>query len=480
MRKLCVLFSLFIFLPLLTLFCGCGEEKRSSYYIDCVYDDENGVLSAHMDFSFYNSTGAEQTVLRFNLYPNAYRKDAVYKCVSSVFSDKAYYAGKSYGDISIDGVSGALSYEVGGEDKNILYVTLSSPVPQGGGAEIGIDFTVTLAKINHRLGIGENAVSLADFFPVLCAYDGDFYECVYYSDGDPYFLETADYTVKITLPKDYVVASSGELVAEKRTVENNAFTYKISGARTFALALSKKYLVDETEIDGVSVRYYYSSDENHAETLNLITSALSYFGEKFGRYVYPTYSVALSSFCYGGMEYPALSIVSDGLSYSSTIYSIVHETAHQWWYAMVGNNECDYAWMDEGLAEYSAALFFDERPEYGFTKDAAVNTARSAFRRFFSSYSQIFGEADTTMNRNLKDFVSEYEYANIAYNKGMLLFDALYESVGEDKFFSALKTYYNKYLYSVAKPQDLINCFKGVGVDAEGLFSSFIGGDGVI
>lgn len=480
MRKICfVLLAVFI-LPMLAVFSSCNSEKRSSYDIDCVYDDESGVLTAHMDFSYYNSTGSEQSVLRFNLYPNAYRSGAVYKCVSTVFKDRAYYSGESYGNITINGVSGALTYEIGGEDENILYVTLSSPVAAGGRAEIGMDFTVTLAKVNHRLGIGENSVSLADFFPVLCAYDGEFYECVYYSDGDPYFLEAADYEVKITLPSGYTAASSGETVSKKVTMESDSYTFKIEGARTFALILSKNYSVDEGEVNGVSVRYYYNKDERHSETLSLILSALSYFGEKFGEYVYPTYSVALSSFCYGGMEYPALSSVSDSLSYSSTVYSVVHETAHQWWYAMVGNNECDYAWMDEGLAEYSTALFFDSHPEYGFTKNAVVSTARAAFRQYYSSYSQIFGEADTAMNRNLKDFISEYEYENIAYNKGILLFDAVYESIGEDKFFSSLKAYYNKYLYEIASPDDLIACFKGAGASVEGLFASFIDGSGVI
>lgn len=480
MRKICFILAVLLILPMFALFSSCASSERSAYSIDCSYDDENGVLTAHMDFSYYNSTGDEQSVLRFNLYPNAYRKGAVYKCVSTVFKDRAYYSGDSYGDITINNISGALTYEIGGEDENILYVTLSSPVSAGGRAEIGMDFTVTLAKVNHRLGIGENTVSLADFFPVLCAYDDGFYECVYYSDGDPYFLEAADFEVKITLPSGYTAASSGEEVSKKVTMESETYTFNIKGARTFALILSKNYSVDEADLDGVSVRYYYNKDEKHEETLSLITSALSYFGEKFGPYVYPTYSAALSSFCYGGMEYPALSSVSDSLSYSATVYSLVHETAHQWWYAMVGNNECDYAWMDEGLAEYSTALFFDSHPEYGFTKESVVSTARAAFRRYYSSYSQIFGEADTAMNRNLKDFISEYEYENIAYNKGVLLFDAVYESIGEDKFFSALKTYYNKYLYAVASPEDLIACFKSSGAAVEGLFSSFIGGGGVI
>jgi len=33
----------------------------------------------------------------------------------------------------------------------------------------------------------------------------------------------------------------------------------------------------------------------------------------------------------------------------------VHEAGHQFWYAIVGNNEFEHAWMDEGLNTYSTA-----------------------------------------------------------------------------------------------------------------------------
>lgn len=481
MRKICFIIVCALALAPLSAFSACAKSARSSYNIECIYNEEDKTLSAAMTFDYYNSTGAEQSVLPFNLYPNAYRADAAYKCVSSLVSAKAYYAGKSYGGITINGVEGVLTYEIGGEDKNILYATLPSPVAAGGRAEITINFTVSLAKINHRLGVTQTTVALSDFFPILCAYSsGAFYECVYCSDGDPYFQEAADYTVKITMPDDYTAASSGALVSKKETIGQNTLSFYVEGARTFALVLSKGYSCSSAELDGVAVNYYYTADEKHEDTLSLILSALRYFSESFGPYVYSSYSVAQSSFCYGGMEYPALAVISDSLGFSGAVYSIVHETAHQWWYAMVGNNQCEYAWLDEGLAEYSTALFFDAYPQYGFSKDSAVSSARAAFRQFYSSYSQIFGQADTSMNRNLKSFISEYEYANIAYNKGILLFDAVYESVGRDRFFSALRTYYGEYLYKTAEPQGLIDCFKRVGADVQGLFDSFIDGDGVI
>jgi len=38
----------------------------------------------------------------------------------------------------------------------------------------------------------------------------------------------------------------------------------------------------------------------------------------------------------------------------------VHETAHQWWFASVGNNQALEPWLDEALATYSERLFYEK------------------------------------------------------------------------------------------------------------------------
>jgi aminopeptidase N len=175
------------------------------------------------------------------------------------------------------------------------------------------------------------------------------------------------------------------------------------------------------------------------------------------------------------MEYTALEMISDSLSHEDNIYTIAHETAHQWWYEMVGSDQINCGWQDEGLAEASCVLFFENTPSYGFTRTGIIGSATKSYRAFYSVYSQIFGDADTTMNRSLSDFESEYEYTNIAYNKGLILFDTLKNTLGEEKFLSALKSYYSQNLYKIASYEDIISAFLAFG-DCEGLFNSFIQG----
>ncbi len=461
---------------------GCApDETLCKYTIAAEYDPEAGTLSADMRFDYYNDTENEISVLEFNLFPNAFREGAAYEPVSSVYHSIAYYDGDSYGNIAIESVTGCERWEVGGEDQNILFVYLASSVFPDESASVDISFSVTFARVRHRTGITEKVVNMGNFYPVLCAYDeaDGYYECIYYSDGDPFYSVCADYDVSLTLPAGYTAAASA---AGRTSQEGGKVTYRytLSSARDFAVAVSDAFEVASRQADGVAVSYYYYDDEGAAETLETACAALGYFSDTFGDYAYGSYVLVQTGFCYGGMEYPGMVLLSDALEREDYLYTVVHETAHQWWYAMVGSNQQEYAWMDEGLAEYSALLFYENHASYGRTREELVDAARAGYKAYYSIYNQIFGESDTSMNRNLGTFISEYEYVNLAYNKGVLLFDALREGIGDDRFFSGLKNYFSSYRFREAAPDDMIACFRRTGVDVDGLFDSFLLGTAVI
>ena len=84
------------------------------------------------------------------------------------------------------------------------------------------------------------------------------------------------------------------------------------------------------------------------------------------------------------------------------------------------------------------------------------------------------------MGRHLKDFVSDYEYVNIAYNKGLIMFDSLRTSIGDDRFFKGLKDYFERANGKIATPEQLIESFTATGVDIAGFFDSFLEGKIII
>ena len=93
--------------------------------------------------------------------------------------------------------------------------------------------------------------------------------------------------------------------------------------------------------------------------------SIEIFNDMFGKYPYNIYSVIASDFYIGGMEYPTLSMIDEGLYTNKNKflleYVIAHETAHQWWYSVVGNDEVSEPWLDEALTEYSTILSFEKK-----------------------------------------------------------------------------------------------------------------------
>ncbi|MDE6586375.1 MAG: M1 family metallopeptidase [Clostridia bacterium] len=460
--------------------CSKSEENISNYDIYVSYDEEAGQVTGTVKLDYYNSTDNEINCLKFNLYGNAFREDAKLKPVSDTYKARAYYAGASYGKMEISNVENCAGWDIGGEDENILSVNLLAPLYPEDNVQVTISYSLTLAKVNHRTGITAHTVNLGNFYPVLCAYSTEgFKECPYYYCGDPFVSECANYSVTIDLPAEYVAASSGKLASESETDGRKKCAYTLDNARDFAFVLSKDFKVVSQDVNGVQVNYYYLNDANAQTALNAAAESLKYFSDTFGSYVYPTLSVVQTGFCYGGMEYPALTMIADGLDSDNTVYTIVHENAHQWWYAMVGSDQMTNAWQDEGLAEYSTLMFFENNPAYGFTRKGIVNSATSYYRAFFNVFSQLNGATDTRMQRGLNEYTSELEYNNITYNKGLVLFDMLRNAVGDDTFTSTLKKYYNDNVYKIASPENLIALFAG-NKDVEGMFDAFLQGKIII
>ena len=465
------------------VFTGCEKTTKvaSRYEITVEYAPENETLAGAVKLNFENCTDNEISVLKFQLYPNAYREDALYRPVSKTYESAAYYDGESYGEMVVSSVNGAKNWEVMGEDENILYAYLERSLFPGDKVVLDIGFLLKLAHVEHRTGVTQKTVNLGNFFPILCGFkNGGFYECVYYSDGDPFYSDCADFKVTLTTPKDYVVASSGELIEERTLESKKVHTMSAMNVRDFAMVLSEKFRVTTTKVGETTLSYYYYQDQTPKKTLDLIEESFCFYEKTFGEYPYGNYAVAQTGFCYGGMEYPCLSFVSDALSEEGKSRAVAHETAHQWWYGVVGSDQIENAWQDEGLAEYSTLAFFEEYEKYGFTRETLVKEAIEEYRSYYDVYGSVLGRTDTRMTRHLKDYLSDYEYKCISYDKAMVMWDTLRKSVGEKKFFDGLKKYYQNCKFKMATPYDLIGCFEKTGLDVSGFFDSFLEGKAIL
>ncbi len=484
MKKIAIVLALLILALYVPLSAGCADKSDANLNYDIECELNGNVLTGKEKVAFTNFTDNSFTSLKFNLFGNAFREDATFKPISAQYTSRAYPNGQSYGDMKINSVKvegEGIKFEICGQDCNILSVPLKSELFPDESVEVEIEFTLTLANVIARTGVNDSAVNLGNFYPILCGIeDGSFYECVYYSSGDPFYSDVADYMVKLNVDKGYVVASSGELIGSETTGDRVSYVYEIKSARSFAMVLSKDFTVLSEDFNGVKVNYYYYCDQAPKESMDYALKSLELFTELYGEYAYTTYSVVQTKFIQGGMEYPALVMIADDLESKAYGEVIVHETAHQWWQTAVGNNEIKYGFLDEGLAEYSVVAFYDNYPEYEMKRSAMISSAEQTYKIFCSVSDKIFGKVDTVMLRDLGQFNSEYEYVNIAYVKPCIMYENLRKTVGDERFFNGLKRYYKEYKFKNARPDDLVGAFEKIGADTNGFFESFFNGKAII
>ena len=481
-----ILFFVTAFICLLS-FTSCSEnfEKISknitSYNLNLTFDDNSKILSGVEDVDYINSYEVPLTYVEFHLYPNAFRKGAKHSPVSSLTYSKAYTNGFSEGKIDIKNASAGSNqnYEICGEDKNILKVNLDDELFPDERVKIHIVFEVLLPNCNHRFGYGENTYNFGNFYPIACVYEnGSFREDVYGSAGDPFYSQMANYDVCICCDKSFVVASSGEQLSSSINADKKQTFIKGQVIRDFAFVLSKNYQVLSKKVNGIEIKYYYYNDENAQRSLDTTIKAINIFSDKFGKYPYKTYSVCKANFVHGGMEYPNLVYISDSIEdFDEYLNVIVHETAHQWWYNLVGSDAINNAWQDEGLTEYSTLLFYRYNEGYSINPQESLNASLSSYLLFSEIYESVYGSFDSKMSKNLSSFSGDMDYTYVTYVKGVLFFDSLEDLIGEKAFINGLKRYYTQNVYGIASKEDMIACFEFCSRrNLESFFDSWLNG----
>lgn len=488
----CIFVCLAIILPILIVslnsfdrFVNSNSKGITSYDITATLN-EDMTLNAEQTVNYKNSNDVIFNELYFHLYPNSFSATAVNKPVSTINESKAYPNGKSYGGIEISSVKIANNnavYSVIGEDDHMLKIELNDQLYPNDWVKLSFEYKVTLPNINHRFGYGDNAINLANFYPVASIFEnGEFNQDAYNYNGDPFYSTISNYNVSLTYNSNLVLASTGNVCSNNTNNETTTSTMNAKAVRDFAMVLSSKFNLLTKQIGNTQIKYYYYNDENPEDSLQTSEDALTTFNNLFTTYPYRTLCVVETNFIFGGMEYPNLVMISDNLdNYEDYTNTIVHEIAHQWWYGLVGNNEFSYGWLDEGLAEYSTLLFYENNLQYNKNTDEIVANARNSYVLFIDVYTDVFGTVDTSMNRKLNEYPTEPEYVYIAYVKGMLMYDNLKQIIGEKKLIKCLKNYCVKNMGKIVTPDDLIASFeKTCFTNLESFFDSWINGTVVI
>lgn len=460
--------------------CGCkrreGQKERTVYEVTAEYMPTERALTGTVKVDFFNSSGLELDSVCFQLYPNAYRKGRVYSPIGYDVFAEAYYSGESYGEIAISSVLGGANYEITGADKNILAVRLPAPLAPESRVTLDIGFSTRLAEVNHSLGITEKTVNFVGAFPTACALtDNGFYECVPSDICDVSFSAAADYEMRLTVPKEYGLAATGKIREENWLESKKRYTVSASNVRELAFALSTGFAVFEEKTGKTTVKYYglNSEDGQGQETAALAVQAIAFYSASFGEYFSNEFSLAETDVVHGGAARAGLGFISQKLSKGERRWAVAKGIALQWWSAAVGVNRSEYAWLAEGLAEYSAALFFEKHGGYGVSKAECARAAGERYHQYTQNYQKALGWVDTRMNRPISSFLNVYEYQRVAGDRAALMFFELEKAIGQKRVLAGLRNYYAENAGGMATPAHLAGAFERTGLDLRGFFEGY-------
>ena len=462
------------------------SKNLTAYSIDVTLDDEKKEITGTEKINYKNETGKRLEFLCLHLYPRAFREGAVVKPYTTLTEATCFPNGVSFGNIEILSVmigEKLAEYSYCGEDEDVLKIDFGFSLENKKSVEIKIDFKITIPNSTHRFGWFNENINLGNWYPVVCMHTSDGFDLSpYYSTGDPFFSDIANYEVSFKFPKKYKICSTGEIESSQK---GEITTAKISAkaVRDFAITLSSNSKIVSDDVDDTKVFYMgYNSDTEFNKYLKISKEAVKYFEEKFGDYPYSTLSVVKTPFIYGGMEYPNIVFISDAVDDEKEYLKvIVHEIAHQWWYGIVGNNETKEAWLDESLSEFSTVLFFGAHEKYGMSYDELVHNALSSYLLYVDVIQTIRGEVNTKMNLAINEYQNDYEYSYMIYVKGVLMFDSLKNMVGEKKVFAGLKRYYADNKFKIATSSSFFEAFKkACHQDLDNFFDGYLDGTAII
>ncbi len=424
-------------------------ENATRYTITLTYTAEPPSLVGSQTVTYWNRQTTPLREIYFRLFAN--------------FPDSG---GKiSVTNVTVDGTPASTTLEA---QDTALRVGLAQPLAPGAARTVRMDFNVAVPRVNSNryadFGVSDTIITLPSVYPVIPAYDAQGWHLeVPPPYGDLIYADASLYAVTLTAPATLTVIASGSTV-DVRANSDGTRTWKLIGApmRDFDLNLTAHLQKATATLGETTINSWYESEdaENGKQALQFATDALRVFQKRLGAYPYRELDVVQTPTSAGGIEYPGIIVIGRNLYKDKKErdffeFATAHEVGHQWFYGVVGNDQVNVPWLDEALVQYVTLIYYEDV--------RGARAAQSLLKGYFQdgyARTQQSGR-DATVNQPVAAF-SEASYSAIVYGKGPLFFDALRKKMGDDHFFQFLRTYYERYRYKNAAPEDLLRAAEEV------------------
>jgi hypothetical protein len=241
--------------------------------------------------------------------------------------------------------------------------------------------------------------------------------------GDPFVTGVSpNVRVRLITDRSMAFATTGERLFGTTTEQ----VYEAQNVRDFSFVGAPDYASHSVKVGTVTVRVYGRAGFPASTVLAAATTALSREAALLGAYPYATYDLAQTAGGYG-MESPGLTWIPTGAG--SLSYLVAHETAHQWFYGIVGNDEARQPFDDEAAADFVA------RHVLGLRRASRCPTVR--------------------LDISIYAYSTSCYYEDI-YIQGGNLLDDTRAKIGSTQFWAGIREYLATYRFKIATTKALL------------------------
>ncbi|WP_416441877.1 M1 family metallopeptidase [Leeuwenhoekiella sp. A16] len=384
-------------------------------------------------------------------------------------------------------------------DETNRTIRLAKPLMPGASIDLAIDWHYDVSIESGREGaIDSTTYFLAYFYPRVAVYDDyEGWDRMTFTGSQEFYNDFNDYTVAVTVPKNYIVWATGDLQntdevlqkpyadllkksmesdsifniatpedLEKKQItaqgETNTWRWKASNITDFALALSDHYnwdagsvVVDSTTNRRASVQAAYGDQsEDFHHMVEFGKHALNWFSNNTPGVPYP-FSKSTIVRGFADMEYPMMVNDNSTPNLDFSRFVAEHEIAHTYFPFYMGINETRFGFMDEGWATALEHLIS--------ISDLGEETAIRNFQRFRVNR----WINDKSMEEDLpiitpSNILSGAGLGNNEYGKAALGYLAMKDLLGDDLFEKALQGYMDRWNGKHPTPWDFFYSFNDI------------------
>jgi len=444
---------------------------------------ETKTLEGRETLVWLNDSNTEVTELPFHLYLNAFKNNrTTFMKESGGLSRGLKADDTNWGRITVQSIrlqngpnlTPTLSYAApddgNPDDQTVMRVALPAPVGPGESIALEIDFQARLPKVFARSGFFGNFFMVGQWFPKIGVLREGVWNCHQYHAQSEFFADYGVFTVEITVPEAYVVGATGQRIKESRNPDGTkSLVYFQEDVHDFAwtacpdfVESRERFTSDEPKVDTEMIFLVHRAHLGQRDRfVRALKQGLEFYSKNYGPYPYGTITLvdpAPGGMGAGGMEYPTLftagtmSYLPRGLRLPEMV--TIHEFGHGYWYGIVGSNEFEEAWLDEGINTYSEikAMSLYYGADRAMIDLPGLKIGDFSYQRLPTIAS---GRFDPIVQKSW-DYINGSSYGLNVYRKAGIMLLTLERILGEDVMARVMKTYYETWKFRHPRTEDFV------------------------